>query len=122
MTAVDGRGGELGAVDEDEEEVEGSLAGEEYDDELDERIVDLAYDDKKGSDECADPEADQGDVEVKVPKFMRRPGQPSKAEKEAHDSLHINYRSWCKHCVRGRRPNQQHRSQSGPERQIPLLC
>ena len=41
---------------------------------------------------------------------MRKPGHPSKAEKAAHDALHVNYRSWCRYCVMGRGQHRPHRS------------
>ena len=44
------------------------------------------------------------------------------SEIRAYYATHVPFRSWCPHCVRGRRPNQQHRSQSGPDRRIPLFC
>ena len=30
------------------------------------------------------------------------PREPSKEEKEEHGKTHIPFRSWCRHCVRGR--------------------
>ena len=48
------------------------------------------------------PPPDVGDEEMRKPKCLRRPGQPSKAEKLEHETPHINYRSWCRYCVRGR--------------------
>ena len=41
---------------------------------------------------------DSGDA-VQVPRTTVAPLQPSKEEKERHDLTHINYRSWCPHCV-----------------------
>ena len=32
----------------------------------------------------------------------RRPRLPTKAKVLEHDPLHLNYRSWCKHCVAGK--------------------
>ena len=51
-------------------------------------------------------------MEIKPPKFLRRPGQPSKAEKDAHDTLHVNYRSWCRYCVVGKGQHRHHRSKA----------
>ncbi len=28
-------------------------------------------------------------------------GQPSQAERDAHEANHLPYRSWCRHCMRG---------------------
>ena len=49
------------------------------------------------------------DFEVRVHKIGRRPMAPTKAEIEAHFPLHLNYRSWCKHCVAGKARLDQHR-------------
>ena len=42
---------------------------------------------------------------------MRRNGQyePSKRERQEHELTHLPYRSWCRHCVRGRGKNDAHR-------------
>ena len=42
---------------------------------------------------------------------MKRNGQyePSKRERLEHELTHLPYRSWCRHCVRGRGKNDAHR-------------
>ena len=35
---------------------------------------------------------------------------------------HINYRTWCPHCVMARLPAAQHRSYPNSKRNIPLFC
>lgn len=30
------------------------------------------------------------------------PAQPLQAERDAHEVNHLPYRSWCRHCVRGK--------------------
>ena len=45
-------------------------------------------------------EADAGDM--RDMRKMHDPKLPTKAEKEAHDMTHLPFRSWCRHCVRGR--------------------
>ena len=62
------------------------------------------------------------DTSACVPIGMPEPDQPSRAEKARHDLTHITYRSWCPHCVAGRRPSDQHRSQSRSSRSVPLFC
>ena len=94
---------EIGAVDDDASNVE-SGQEEELSDEL---IADIARDEDLKDGIVADPEG-LGSEEVKPPKFLRNPGQPSKAEKEAHDALHVNYRSWCRYCVMGRGQHRPH--------------
>ena len=48
--------------------------------------------------------------EAKIAKPMRDPGQPTSAEREAHEATHLPYRSWCPVCVAGRRDNPSHRA------------
>ena len=70
-----------------------------------------------------DDEVDiDGDESVQVPRGIPAPSQPSREEKERHDLTHINYRSWCPHCVFGRRNNSAHRRSHSGKRNIPLLC
>ena len=64
---------------------------------------------------------DHGNVQIPVP--APAPRQPSQAERDAHDATHIFYRSWCPHCVYGRRPSTQHRSRlRSDKRSVPLFC
>ena len=89
------------------------------------RIVDELKDDESqkvegsGRAECHPVEAsevvDQEEVnadaeeEYVSPGGLRDPGQPSPAERAEHDLTHIPYRSWCKHCVRGKAKGRQSR-------------
>ena len=59
---------------------------------------------------------------VQVPIGIPAPPQPSKAEIERHNLTHINYRSWCPHCVFGRRNNTGHRARQHSQRKVPLFC
>ena len=40
------------------------------------------------------------------------PTIPTKAEREEHESTHVQFRSWCKHCVCGRGMSSPHRDVS----------
>ena len=51
---------------------------------------------------------------------LPEPITPSKKEIDLHNLTHLPYRSWCKYCVRCRRPNGQHRRRSS-RRLKPLL-
>ena len=62
------------------------------------------------------------DTSSQVPVGMPEPDQPTRAEKARHDLTHITYRSWCPHCVAGRRPSDQHRSQPRSTRNVPIFC
>ena len=69
-----------------------------------------------------DDEVDAEDgSSVQVPRAQSAPLQPSKEEVARHNLTHVNYRSWCPHCVTGRRNNAAHRSQSRSSRKVPLF-
>ena len=44
----------------------------------------------------------------RIPRVPRRPLAPTKAEVEAHMPLHVDYRSWCPHCVAGKGISHHH--------------
>ena len=53
-----------------------------------------------------------------APKVIKDPGQPTRKEREEHEVCHVPYRSWCRHCVRGRaigRPRRRVQGQEVPE-------
>ena len=41
-------------------------------------------------------------------RVRRRPKMPTLAEREQHEATHMPFRSWCRHCVRGRGRNSPH--------------
>ena len=44
------------------------------------------------------------------------PREPTKEEKEEHEKLHVPFRSWCRHCVRGRGKEEEcRRTERVPE-------
>ena len=43
-------------------------------------------------------------------RIARKPLLPTKAEIESHYPLHLEYRSWCKHCVSGKGRSNPHRN------------
>ena len=47
--------------------------------------------------------------ESRKPNVARRPHTPTKQEVEDHLPLHLEYRSWCPHCVAGKGISDQHR-------------
>lgn len=60
------------------------------------------------------PEEFGEEVEVEEmarPVQVRAPTDPTPAEVEEHESTgHVQYRTWCRHCVAGRGVGQQHRT------------
>ena len=45
---------------------------------------------------------DEEEFGVRRPVRKQDPREPTKAEREEHDKTHLPFRSWCRHCVRGR--------------------
>ncbi len=73
----------------------------------------------KGKDDITEDEMVKGDAEelrsqpldgevAGKERPARTPGQPSKAEREAHNLTHCPPRSWCDHCVRGQAKDDAH--------------
>ena len=54
------------------------------------------------------PPPPEAHAEVRPPRVARRPILPTKADVEEHLPLHLNYRSWCEHCVAGKARLAQH--------------
>ena len=42
------------------------------------------------------------------PRVAQDPGKPSRDEVAMHEATHVQYRSWCPHCVRGRGQSSPH--------------
>ena len=51
------------------------------------------------------------EVDRVVGKVRKDPGQPTREEVARHCATHLPYRSWCKHCVKGRGTAHPHTSQ-----------
>ena len=58
------------------------------------------------------------DIEVRRHKIGARLILPTKAEIAEHYPLHLNYRSWCKHCVAGKARATQHRTKDLNEERL----
>ena len=62
------------------------------------------------------------DVEEDEAREVRRPhdpGKPTRKEIEEHLPLHWPFRSWCKHCVRGRGVAFPHKRRSEEDKEFP---
>ena len=70
---------------------------------VDGQVLGEAIAEETGKDEIENEEA-------RCPRIARRPQTPTKAEVEAHMTLHAEYRDWCPHCVHGRGMSRQHRN------------
>ena len=68
-------------------------------------------------------EQDEVGEERAVVKVAKSPLEPTAAEIEEHEILgHVQFRSWCRHCVAARGVGQQHRSQDEePEGTLPTI-
>ena len=58
-------------------------------------------------------EKDATELEMRTPVVMKRPVSPTQAELDEHYPLHLNYRSWCPHCVHGKGHASHHRAAKG---------
>ena len=76
------------------------------DDEKTGGVEEMDADDDDGGDVVCS-ETDGGDM--RRMRKMHNPRLPTKAEIEEHDLTHLPFRSWCRHCVRGRGQEEAHR-------------
>ena len=57
---------------------------------------------------------------------MSSPGEPTKEERSAHEATHMPFRSWCRHCVRGRGVAAPHRIKKKKDKEAeessPKIC
>ena len=67
-------------------------------------------------DEEKTPPSDE--EEGQMPKIRRGPIGPTKSEREIHEATHVPYRSWCRHCVRGRGRNAPHTRRGEEDEEI----
>ena len=59
--------------------------------------------------ECGEEVGEEAqEVDRMVGKVRKDPGQPTAAEIAKHNTTHLPYRSWCKHCVNGRGVTHPH--------------
>ena len=56
--------------------------------------------------------------EARTLRIPNDPGRPTRREVEEHMPFHWPYRSWCKHCVRGRSAASPHRRKTAEEREF----
>ena len=56
-----------------------------------------------------------------APRLLPSPKQPTQAEIDRHNVLHLPFASWCPICVSCRRPNDHHRQCQDKGREVPLL-
>ena len=73
-----------------------------------------------------DEEEEKDDESVEKPKIKvaADPVTPTRNEiREHRAAFHVPYRSWCRHCVRGKAKNEAHRkTQEDDENDIPRIC
>ena len=63
-----------------------------------------------GSGQMEEEEGELGG-EARVPKKLRSPQLPTHDEIDEHCLTHLPFRSWCRHCVRGKARAADHKSQ-----------
>ena len=74
-----------------------------------EREVWEVGDDGKDEEDAEEEKEDAAENGMRRCVKMQDPKLPSKAEVEEHELTHLPYRSWCRHCVRGRGKELPHK-------------
>jgi len=54
-------------------------------------------------------------------RIVRRPREPTAAEREDHEFLHEPYRAWCRACVSGRGRVEYHYSRDHSDDAVPIV-
>ena len=108
----------LNTVENEDADSDGELDG------LDEDVV---LEDEGPEEEEREEDERQDEEEGRPPVTRKRPKMPSKREREEHEATHVPFRSWCRHCVRGRGRNAPHRSSAEVDeeeklRQVPRIA
>ena len=67
--------------------------------------------------ECQD-QPERGHDEARVPRIIHSPTKPTRREVEEHLPLHYPFRSWCKHCLRGKGMAGPHRRRNAEDREF----
>ena len=65
------------------------------------------------------------DPEESVVLHQRVPYKPSREERRRHNVNHWPYRSWCKHCIKGKAKASPHRAadnRKSEEKELPTVC
>ena len=74
--------------------------------------MDQADDDVPGvAEEAEDEEVEEG----RRPKIQCSPHRPTQADIAEHECTHWPFRSWCRHCVRGRAVSSPHKRRTTEE-------
>ena len=99
-------------------EEEGEAAAEDED--LDAHEDEQPHHDVRRPDKAkgVDSEGIARDFEVRKHKVARKPVLPTKAEIDAHVPLHLEYHSWCKHCVHGKGRSNRHLAKKEDEESL----
>ena len=73
-------------------------------------------------DEVMQEQGEQIGLEASEARVLRKPTQPTKAEREEHEISHVPFRSWCEDCVQGRGIESPHKSTGSREDDaVPLI-
>ena len=60
-------------------------------------------------------------VEEQSARVVRKPGEPTREERSAHESTHLPFRDWCPHCVSCRASEPGHRLTDRAEDEPPMV-
>ena len=89
--------------------------------EKDAEVEDANDDMEAGDMEKETSENEDASGEARKVKKMADPKLPSAEEVREHQLTHLPYRSWCKHCVRGRGQQQSHKTSQAEDRETPEI-
>ena len=76
---------------------------------------------QEGQDAGEQP-GDEGAGEGLRPRAIASPSTPTRQEIEEHELTHLPFRSWCRHCVRGRAKGDPHAQHQEDEHAMPMVC
>ena len=82
------------------------------------RWADEDVDDREGLGQDGirpDPQSGGNQEESRKPKKNTKVHTPTREEVEDHERHHCPFRAWCRHCVKGRGMNAQHRKKTESE-------
>ena len=74
----------------------------------DTRHISIVRSKTKGTSAVADADGEEVEGGSRKTKKMNDPKKPSKEDVDEHDKTHLPFRSWCRHCVRGRGKEMAH--------------
>ena len=67
---------------------------------------------------AGDGQDERDEEEGRIPRVRPDPEKPTARERQEHNITHYPYRSWCRHCRRGRGASRPHRGRSEADKEF----